>query len=257
MGLDKRKIWFFCLILVILFFLGCKQRPEEADLKRVNIAFQKWVGYGPLYLAQEKGFFKQEELERVTNIIQNLRDFSRIDQPGSLDEYNLNDGIKATLVVAKNEIKYDAELKTELSEVPSIFCNSGQINQVFLNILVNAAQAIRSQKRDDRGTITIRTYATETGVACEISDNGCGIPPDSLSKIFDPFFTTKAVGKGTGLGLSVSYDIIVNKHKGELLIDSTVGEGSKFTIKLPIGEKEPNDNKEIENSEKKNGAICG
>jgi signal transduction histidine kinase len=199
----------------------------------------------------------KEGLNRVTNIIQNLRDFSRIDQPGSLDEYNLNDGVEATLVVAKNEIKYDAELKTELSEVPLVFCNSGQINQVFLNILVNAAQAIKSQERDDKGTITIRTYATETGAACEISDDGCGIPPDSLPKIFDPFFTTKAVGKGTGLGLSVSYDIIVNKHKGELLVDSTVGKGSKFTIKLPIGEKEPNDNKETENSARENSIICG
>ena len=199
----------------------------------------------------------REGLDRVTNIIQNLRDFSRIDQAEDFAEYNLNDGIKATLVVAKNEIKYDAELKTEFSEVPSIFCNSGQINQVFLNILVNAAQALKAQERDDKGTITIRTYPTQTEVVCEISDDGCGIPPDNLPKIFDPFFTTKPVGKGTGLGLSVSYDLIVNKHKGELLVDSTVGKGSKFTIKLPIGKKEPNDNKETENSGKQNSIICG
>jgi len=199
----------------------------------------------------------KEGLDRVTNVIQNLKDFSRVDQPGSLDEYNLNKGIEATLIVGRNEIKYDTNVKTDFSEVPSIFCHSGQINQVLLNILVNAAQAIKSQKRDDMGTITIRTYPTQTGVACEISDDGCGIPPDSLSKIFDPFFTTKPVGKGTGLGLSVSYDIIVNKHKGELLVDSTVGEGSKFTIKLPIGKKEPNDNKETENSGKENSIICG
>jgi len=189
----------------------------------------------------------KEGLERITNIVQNLRDFSRIDQPGSLDEYNINDGIEATLAVAKNEIKYDADIKMDLSKVPPVLCHSSQINQVFLNVLVNASQAIKSQEKDDRGTITIRTYATDDDVVCEISDDGPGITPDILSKVFDPFFTTKPVGKGTGLGLSVSYDIIVNKHKGELLADSTVGEGTKFTIKLPvISKEEPNNKKEIE-----------
>ena len=199
----------------------------------------------------------REGLSRVTNIIQNLRDFSRIDQPGSLDKYNLNDGIEATLVVAKNEIKYDAELKTDLSELPHILCNAGQINQVFLNILVNAAQAIKSQERENQGTITIRTYATDEHVICEISDDGPGIAPDMLSKVFDPFFTTKPAGKGTGLGLSVSYDIIVNKHNGEILADSTVGEGTKFIIKLPSKRKNPDYEEAKENSGKKNSIICG
>jgi len=199
----------------------------------------------------------REGLDRVTNIIQNLRDFSRIDQPGSLDKYNLNDGIEATLVVAENEIKYDAELKTDLSELPQILCNAGQINQVFLNILVNAAQAIKSQERENQGTITIRTYAADDQVICEISDDGCGIAPENLPKVFDPFFTTKSVGKGTGLGLSVSYDIIVNKHNGEILADSTVGEGTKFTIKLPIKRKNPDYEEAKENSGKKNSIICG
>ncbi len=199
----------------------------------------------------------REGLDRVTNIIQNLRDFSRIDQPGSLDEYNLNDGIEATLVVAGNEIKYDADVKTEFSELPPVLCDSSQINQVFLNILINAAQAIKSQERDDKGTITIRTYAKDKNVVCEIADDGCGIPPDKISKVFDPFFTTKAVGKGTGLGLSVSYDIIVNKHKGELLVDSTVGKGTKFTIKLPVKTKEQNGGKEIKDGGKKDSVICG
>jgi PAS domain S-box-containing protein len=205
-----------------------------------------------------QGLFDEsrEGLDRVTSIVQNLRDFSRIDQPGSRDEYDINKGIEATLVVANNEIKYNADVKTDFSEVPLIFCHSGQINQVFLNILVNAAQAIKTQKRDGNGTITIRTHATETKVICEIEDDGPGIPPDKLSKIFDPFFTTKPVGKGTGLGLSVSYDIIVNKHNGKLLVDSTVGEGTKFTIKLPIGTKE-NSEKEKMNDGKENSIICG
>ncbi len=198
----------------------------------------------------------REGLNRVTNIVQNLRDFSRIDQPGSRDEHNINQGIEATLVVAKNEIKYDTDVKIDFSEVPLIFCNSGQINQVFLNILLNAAQAIRTQERDGNGTITIRTHATETDVVCEIANDGPGIPPETLSKIFDPFFTTKPAGKGTGLGLSVSYDIVVNKHNGELFAESTVGEVTKFTIKLPIGTRE-NSEKEIMNDAKKNRVVCG
>jgi len=203
----------------------------------------------------------KEGVERTVKIIQNLRDFSRIDQPGSRDEYDLNEGIKATLVVARNEIKYDADVITEFSEVPLIYCHCGQINQVLLNIFVNAAQAIKSQEREDRGTITIRTYASDDGVVCEISDDGPGIPPDKISKVFDPFFTTKPPGKGTGLGLSVSYGIIVNKHNGELLVDSTAGEGTKFTIKLPIGTKENDeeeykDEKETMSYGKENSIIC-
>ena len=186
----------------------------------------------------------REGIERVTNIVQNLKDFSRIDKPEDFDTYNINDGIRATLVVAQNEIKYDVDIELKLSEVPQIFCSTGQINQVLLNILMNASQAIKSQERDDKGKITIRTYATDNNVICEISDDGPSIEPDKLDKIFDPFFTTKPVGEGTGLGLSISYDIIVIKHKGELLVDSSVGKGTKFTIKLPISDKEVKSNLE-------------
>ncbi len=201
----------------------------------------------------------REGIDRVTSIVQNLRDFSRIDQPGSLDKYNINAGIKATLVVAQNEIKYDADVETELSDVPLIFCNAGQINQVLLNILMNAAQTIKSQERDNKGTITIKTYVTDDDVVCEISDDGSGIEPDKLPKIFDPFFTTKPAGKGTGLGLSVSYDIIVIKHNGKLIADSSVDEGTKFTIKLPLSEKEAKNEMEAENthSGKESRIVCG
>jgi len=199
----------------------------------------------------------REGLERVTDIIQNLKDFSRVGHPEAVEEYDLNDGIETTLVVVRSEIKYDdADVKTEFSQLPPILCNSGQINQVFLNILVNAAQAIKSQERANRGTITIRTYATETEVVCEISDDGPGIEPDKLPKIFDPFFTTKPTGKGTGLGLSVSYDIIANKHNGKLLVESTVGKGTKFIIKLPINKKQLDHKKEITSDGKENSIIC-
>jgi len=199
----------------------------------------------------------QEGLKRVTSIVQNLRDFSRVDQEKKQDDYSINDCIKSTLIVARNEIKYDADVETDLGEIPLIPCHSGQINQVLLNILVNAAHAIKSQtERQGKGVIRIKTYATEDQVICEIQDNGPGIPQDRLARIFDPFFTTKPAGKGTGLGLSVSHDIVVAKHKGSLLVDSVVGEGTKFTIKLPIGTKE-NDEKEITRNGKENGIICG
>ena len=190
-----------------------------------------------------QGLFRdsKEGIERVTSIIQNLRDFSRIDQAGEQAEYNLNEGITATLTVAKNEIKYDCNLKTDFGEIPLIFCNPGQINQVFLNILVNASQAIKSQNKEDLGNIEIKTYSDNNYVVCEINDDGPGIPEDKLKRIFDPFFTTKPPGKGTGLGLSVSYDIIVNKHKGQIQVESTIGKGSKFIIKLPINVKKAED----------------
>ena len=198
----------------------------------------------------------REGIDRVTNIVQNLRDFSRIDQPENFELYNINEGIKVTLVVVQNEIKYDADVEMELSEVPEIFCSTGQINQVLLNILMNAAQAIKSQGRNDKGKIKIRTYATDDDVVCEISDDGPGIEPDKLGKIFDPFFTTKPVGKGTGLGLSISYDIIANKHKGMLLVDNSVDKGAKFTIKLPICRNETEKERMVEKNENKNCIIC-
>jgi len=178
-----------------------------------------------------------EGLERVTGVVQNLRDFSRVDQQDSHDEYDLNKAIEATLIVARNEIKYDADVHTELTPLPLICCHSGKINQVLLNILVNAAHAIKFQDRHEKGKITVRTYPSDNYVVCEICDDGPGIPDNIVSRIFEPFFTTKPVGKGTGLGLSVSHDIIVNKHNGQLLVDSNVGKGTKFTIKLPINSK--------------------
>ena len=197
----------------------------------------------------------REGFDRVTSIVQNLRDFSRIDQPEDFDIYNINDGIKTTLILAQNEIKYDTDVKMELSKVPEIFCNTGQINQVLLNILINASQAIKSQERNDKGTIAIRTYATDGEVICEISDDGPGIEPDGLEKIFDPFFTTKPVGQGTGLGLSISYDIIVNKHKGILLVDNSVSNGTKFIIKLPIKKKSGKKELEKNNCRKEDSII--
>lgn len=176
----------------------------------------------------------REGLERVTEIIQNLRDFSRVDQSSDFARYNINEGLAATLIVARNAIKYHADVVTEFGEIPEIFCHPGQINQVLLNLIVNAGQAIESQERRERGRITIRTYAVDSHVVCEIEDDGPGIAPEDRRKVFDPFFTTKPAGKGTGMGLSISYDIIVNKHKGHISVESEVGRRTLFTVRLPL-----------------------
>lgn len=197
-----------------------------------------------------------EGLKRITNIIQTLRDFSRVDQIGNFDTYNINEGIKTTLIVARNELKYDIDVITNFSEVPSIVCNASQINQVLLNLVINAAQAIKSQDRTERGTIEIRTHATRDNLICEITDDGPGIKSDDQQHIFDPFFTTKPAGQGTGLGLSISYDIIVSKHNGNLLVDSSIDKGTKFTMKLPLCRKKIKIESEAASRERENRIIC-
>ena len=199
----------------------------------------------------------REGLRRVTDIVQTLKDFARIDQVGTFDTYDINEGIKSTLVVTRNELKWLVEVELELSEVPPVVCNPGQINQVLLNLIMNATQAIKSQAREEKGRIRIRTYATEEHIVCEIADDGPGIEPAVQLKIFDPFFTTKPVGEGTGLGLSVSHDIVVTKHKGELLVDSVVGEGTMFTIRLPRSTMNAKHEAEAKNDDRKNCAVCG
>jgi PAS domain S-box-containing protein len=218
-----------------------KSGTMESRLGKMQEIEQAWQTMKMNFVCEDiEDLFTEskEGLNRVTSIIQNLRDFSRIDQAEDFDEYDLNSGIEATLIVAKNEIKYDAEIKTELCDSLLVRCNSGQVNQVFLNILVNASQAIKSMEREENGIIEIKTYSEDGWAVCIISDNGPGIPQEVLSKIFDPFFTTKPAGKGTGLGLSVSYDIIVNKHKGLIQVETEIGKGTKFFIKLPLNNRE-------------------
>ncbi|HOX33586.1 MAG TPA: ATP-binding protein [Spirochaetales bacterium] len=178
---------------------------------------------------------------RITSIVSNLKRFSYIDASGQFDFYDVNAGIENSLVVAWNEIKYVAEIRKSLGELPKIKALGGEINQVILNLLVNAAQAIESQKRPEKGLIEIATSLrrAEGGaggdrVVIEIGDDGPGIPEPIRLRIFDPFFTTKEPGKGTGLGLSISYDIVVSKHGGSLTVESSPGEGATFVIELPV-----------------------
>jgi two-component system NtrC family sensor kinase len=142
---------------------------------------------------------------------------------------DINEGLESTISIAWNELKYKATLTKAYGELPKVWCNQGQLNQVFLNILVNAAHAIM-----DQGEIRIETRTEDESVKIAFSDTGSGIDPDNLRRIFDPFFTTKAVGKGTGLGLAIAYDIIVNKHGGTIDVQSEIGKGTTFIITLSV-----------------------
>ena len=173
----------------------------------------------------------REGVERVKRIVQDLKDFSRVDE-AEWQWSDIHDGIDSTLNIAWNEIKYKAVVHKDYGDIPQVECVPSQINQVVMNLLVNAAQAIK-----DSGEIYIRTRAENDHVHIEIEDTGCGIPAANLGKIFDPFFTTKEVGKGTGLGLSLSYGII-KKHNGELKVRSIPGKGTTFIIILPFQQPE-------------------
>jgi PAS domain S-box-containing protein len=189
------------------------------------------------YLFSEFDLILRESNEgfaRIMRIVANLKSFSRIEQSTDFDLYDVNAGIENTLTVARNEIKYVAEVRRDFGKLPQIRARGSEINQVVLNLLVNAAQAIEGQKRGEKGLIGIRTALAGDRVLIEISDDGPGIPEPLRMRIFDPFFTTKEPGKGTGLGLSISYDIVVAKHGGRLRLDSPSGGGSRFTIELPI-----------------------
>jgi PAS domain S-box-containing protein len=193
--------------------------------------------YDSVYLFDEATHIfgeNEEGFNRIKNIITNLMSFSRMESTASFEDYDVNAGIESTLVVAWNELKYVADVTKEFDGVPRVPAHGGEINQVILNILVNAAQAIGEQKRSEKGHINLKTFVEGAYVVLLISDDGPGIPKSVLSRIFDPFFTTKEPGKGTGLGLSISYDIIVNKHGGRLSAESEPGRGTTFRIELPI-----------------------
>ena len=168
-----------------------------------------------------------EGTERIKKIVIDLKDFAH---PGKqeLTYADINHNLDSTLNIVWNELKYKATVTKDYGSLPHVKCYPQQINQVFMNLLVNAAQAI-----DRKGEITIRTRAINSLAEIKISDTGIGIPEESLPKIFDPFFTTKEVGKGTGLGLNVSYNII-KKHNGTIDVESTEGKGTTFIIRIPI-----------------------
>jgi signal transduction histidine kinase len=165
-------------------------------------------------------------LEQIAELVVGLKDFARLDRVMS-EEVDINDCIRSALVIARNNLKEKAEIVLQLSELPLIPCAPSQINQVLLNLLNNAAQAI-----EGRGRIVLKTWAEDGAVLISLQDSGRGMPADVLARIFDPFFTTKPVGQGTGLGLSISYKIIQD-HGGQIRVASEPGRGTRFLIRLP------------------------
>ena len=168
-----------------------------------------------------------EGLNQISELVQSLKDFSRLDRAAE-DRFDVREGIEKTLLITRNLLKYGVTVDQRFGDVPPILCSPSRINQVFINLVTNAVQAM-----DGKGTLTITTTARDGWVDIEVCDTGCGIPPENLSKIMDPFFTTKPIGKGTGLGLSIVRRI-VDEHGGKIMVDSKVGVGTVITISLPI-----------------------
>ncbi|MFN3984985.1 MAG: ATP-binding protein [Rhodocyclaceae bacterium] len=182
----------------------------------------------PMLVAESK-----EGITRVKKIVQDLKDFSHVDAHQEWQWTDLRIGLDSTLNIVNNEIKYKADVVRDYADIPEVECLPSQLNQVFMNLLVNAAHAMG----EERGTITVRARQPDPQhVAIEIADDGCGIPDDVRQKIFDPFFTTKPIGKGTGLGLSLSYGIVQN-HNGRIEVESTTGVGTVFRVVLPISHR--------------------
>jgi len=182
-----------------------------------------------------------EGVQRITKIVQAMREFSH---PGGEEKapVNLNEAIERTVTLSRNAWKYVADLETDLDpDLPHVMCFPNEINQVFLNIIVNAAQAIEEAGMKDtpeKAKITISTRTDGNWAEVRIADTGPGIPESIQTQVFTPFFTTKAVGKGTGQGLAISYAVVVEEHGGELRVESKPGKGAVFIIRLPVGEEE-------------------
>jgi len=189
------------------------KRQKDIDYLRTDI---------PQLIAES-----QEGLSRVRDIIQDLKDFSHAES-NNWTLSDLHKGLDSTLNIINNELKYRCTVHKEYGDIPEIVCLPSQLNQVFMNLLLNAAQAIES-----KGDIIIRTRCNDREVWVEIEDNGKGIAPEHLPRLFEPFFTTKPIGKGTGLGLSISQNI-VRKHGGRIEVSSKVGLGTTFRVWLPI-----------------------
>lgn len=176
----------------------------------------------------------QEGVERVAEIVKAMKTFSHVEQSQNKQAINLHEALKSALTISRNSYKYIAEIETDFSaDVGSIECYANELNQVFLNLIINAAHAIE-EKRNGLGLIRIVTRKLDGKVEILIQDNGAGIPAEIQEKVFNLFFTTKAIGKGTGQGLSLSHSIVVEKHHGKLFFESSAGVGTTFHIQLPI-----------------------
>jgi two-component system NtrC family sensor kinase len=174
-------------------------------------------------------------LGRVTTIVRSMKEFAHPDQK-EMTAVDLNRAVQNTLAISRNEYKLVADLEIDLGELPLVTCYAGEVNQVVLNIIVNAAQAIEDivKGTDRRGRITVCTRRERADVVISIADSGGGISEAVRDRIFDPFFTTKEVGRGSGQGLAIARSVIVDKHRGQLTFETVPGHGTTFFIRLPI-----------------------
>lgn len=205
------------------------QSDEQAVVAQLEQVGALREAHHDVYAADELDHLFDDTLfgvNQISEIVVNLKNFSRLDQ-APVDEVDINQTMDSALLIARNVLKKKAQIVKLYAELPKVSCSPAQINQVFLNLLTNAAQAI-----EDQGTIQIRTYVDARFVYASIQDNGKGIPRENLKKIFDPFFTTKSIGEGTGLGLSIVYRI-VQDHGGSIRLASEVGRGTRFEVSLP------------------------
>jgi PAS domain S-box-containing protein len=211
-------------------FQDARQDLDDADWEYLATELPKAIGQS------------REGLKRVTSIVRAMKEFSH---PGSKDKVvaNLNTIIQTTVTIATNEWRYVAEIKTDLDPaLPSVSCLVDEMGQVVLNMLVNSAHAIGDKLGDNpegqKGVITLVTRQDGDWVELRISDTGAGIPEDIRQRVFDPFFTTKPVGKGTGQGLAIAHDVVTGKHQGTIAIESEVGVGTTFIIRLPLNRRD-------------------
>jgi signal transduction histidine kinase len=175
-------------------------------------------------------------VSRISTIVNAMREFAHPDRV-AMEPADLNRALETTLTIARNAYKRVADVETEFGELPPVVCHVGELNQVFLNLLVNAAHAITDVVGDSgtRGLIRLRTAHEGDHVRIDITDSGVGIPAENRARIFEPFFTTRAVGKGSGQGLAIAYAIVTGKHGGQLSCVSEVGRGSTFSLRLAVG----------------------
>jgi PAS domain S-box-containing protein len=210
-----------------------KESLEAAQAARQNADWDYLRGEIPKAMRQ-----MLDGIGRVAKIVRAMKEFSHVDRSAEKSPADINKALESTLIVARNELKYVAEVETDFAELPPVLCHLGDLNQVFLNLLVNAAHAISdvTRKTGGMGRITVRTRLHDDSVEIAISDTGTGIPEAIRGKIFDPFFTTKEVGKGSGQGLALARAIVVEKHGGTLTYQTEAGKGTTFYVRLPLSE---------------------
>ncbi|NTW84173.1 MAG: PAS domain S-box protein [Chlorobiaceae bacterium] len=173
-------------------------------------------------------------LQRISAITQSMRGYSFKNPLNSIIASDFSRLVNEVVAIVKTESIYDADIDLKLENIPMVQCNPSQINQVLLNLILNSVHAIKSEKRNTRGKVTVKTWSADGQVFCSVKDDGPGVAEENREKIFSPFFTTREPGQGTGLGLSISYDIIVNKHNGKIVLDCPQDGGAVFTFSLPI-----------------------